>query len=67
MAKETQKNTGKNDVENVKSETKTDNIRQFKFQKNINHYKKGDILNVAKINKLLQKWIDEQIVTEIKK
>ena len=42
-------------------------MEKYKFQKDYDHYKKGDEISVKKVNKLLAKLIDEKIVSKLSK
>ena len=42
-------------------------MKSFKFKKDQDHYKKDEILNVEKENKLLKEWLENKIVVSTSK
>jgi len=42
-------------------------MEYYKFLKDINHCKKGDVIETKKANKLLKSWLEKKIVSKITK
>ena len=42
-------------------------MKYYKFKKDQDHYKKGEIIEVEKANKLLKEWIENKTIDSVAK